>query len=172
MAESRKRNVREPAISLEVRSSTYVETREKMGMEGWSRVFDQCLPLQRRLKAGFYTGDQAAAFIRKLTARQRRARKHDKPIDYQQKDRCGVFLFDHGLASNWEEKRKHQGKDQQKAAAQALYGEDSSDSASQGAAADEDESAGPARPGGVSPGDWDPDGGQCEECAWGWRLEE
>ena len=163
MAGSRKRNVREPAISLEVRSSTYVETREQMGMEGWSRVFNQCLPLQRRLKAGFYTGDQAAAFIRKLTARQRRARKRDKPIDYQQKDRSGVFLFDHGLAATGK-KRKHQGKDQQKAAAQAFYGEDSSDSASQGAADDEGESAGPAGPGGVSPGDWDPDGGQCEEC--------
>jgi hypothetical protein len=163
MAGSRKRNVREPAISLEVRSPTYIQTREEMGKEGWSRVFDQCLPLQRRLKAGFYIGDQAAAFMRKLTARQRRARKRDKAIDYLQKDRRGQFLFDHGLAATGK-KRKHTGKDQQKAAAQAFYGDDSSDSTSQGADDDVGDSAAPAGPSGVSSGDWDPDGGQCEEC--------
>jgi hypothetical protein len=166
MAGSRKRNVREPTISLEVRSPTYIEAREAMGMDGWSRVFAQCAPLQQKLMSGFYCGSEAAAYIRKLKARQLKARKRDKVVDYEKKDRQGYFLFDLGMAATGK-KRKRLGKDRQKAAAQELFADSGSSVSDNGSDGGDDAAAAAARgPGGITAGDWDNEltSKDCEEC--------
>ena len=160
MAGSRKRNVREATISMEVRSPACATAREAMGMTGWSRVFAECAPLQQKLKSGFYCGDQVVAYVRKLTKRQLRGRKRDKAIDYDQKDRRGCYLFEDGMAATGK-KRKHARKDRQKEAARELYAESDSSISQDG---DVEASADDAR--GASAGDWDPDldSRDCEEC--------
>ena len=176
MVGSRKRNVKEPTISLEVRSPSYVEGREAMGMDGWARVFTQCAPLQQKLKSGFYCGSEAAAYVRKLEARQRKARKRDKVVDYEQKDRRGYYLFGAGMAATGK-KRKRLGKDRQKAAAQELFADSGSSVSDDGgdggdaAVGGDGGDGGDDGPDGATAGDWDPDLSQndCEECS---GLEE
>ena len=158
MQGSRKRNVREPLISLEVRSPTCAEARTAMGIIGWSRVYSRCEPLQQKLKAGFYIGDETAAFIRKLITRQRKARKRNKAIDYEQKDRSGQFLFDNGMAATGN-KRKHHGKERQKVTARDTF-DDESESAPSGI--DDDDPGDNSEE--ATRGSWDPHGGECDEC--------
>lgn len=111
MQDARKRRVGDSRISVELRSPSHKSDLEVLGTDGWMELHPLCLPLRRTLLGGYFRGNAASAYVRKMHKRLAKQRKRPREIDYQVGDFMGSFLFERGrTAGRTAAGHKRQGK--------------------------------------------------------------